>query len=398
MGARDPRAGAPEDPAPPPPQAPAPGEVAVVGGGRGGGGGGGGRAASAPTPAATSTATREAREAREVTAATPGPLPGGLPGPVEGEAAAGSDSGSDTAPSGEWDVEGQQPWAVAAGELCGAAPARPLVPLDAGEAGGASTSGSPASGSLGGSAASSAASLADASASWLVRSAQSFPYLRGLGAVLSRQGSAQSLASSAGPCCRICREGAEAGTLFTMGCLCKGEMGLVHQECFTRWMIERKEDHRNCEVCEREPEALYTKYPQIPAEIERARRERKAAEEQQDVSMLRAFIARRNKITGMTTLGVLVGVAICAVTIWRLVSHSPSQKMDQIDVVILICVGVIVGILQIHCCCNFVSIWCFVDMRSELQAQGAADGPAAAPGPAAPIVRPEAQIARRLAV
>lgn len=403
MDARDPGAGAPEDPAgaPPPPQAPAPGappgEAVVVGGG------GGGRAASAPTPTATSTATREAREAREVTAATPGPpglpgpLPGGLPGQVEGEAAAGSDSDSDSAASGEWDVEGQQPWAVATGELCGAAPARPLVPLDAGEAGGASTSGSP-SGSLGGSAASSAASLADASASWLVRSAQSFPYLRGLGAVLSRQGSAQSLASSAGPCCRICREGAEAGTLFTMGCLCKGEMGLVHQECFTRWMIERKEDHRNCEVCEREPEALYTKYPQIPAEIERARRERKAAEEQQDVSMLRAFIARRNKITSMTTLGVLVGVAICAVTIWRLVSHSPSQKMDQIDVVILICVGVIVGILQIHCCCNFVSIWCFVDMRSELQAQGAADGPAAAPGPAAPIFRPEAQIARRLAV
>ena len=383
MDRRDPGAGAPAPaPAPAPPPAAAPG--------------GGARASSS-----TATSAREVVVAAAGPAGLPGLRPGGpaagrvlpLP-PVGGEAAAGAD------PDSEWDVEGQQQ--PRAGELRGAAPARPLVPLDAGEAGGASTSGSSSgsssssSGSLG-SAASSAASLADASASWLARSAQSFPYLRGLGAVLgSSRGSAQSLASSVGPCCRICREGEEAGTLFTMGCLCKGEMGLVHQECFTRWMIERKEDHRNCEVCEREPEALYTKYPQIPAEIERARRERKAADEQQDESMLRAFIARRNQITGMTTLGVLVGVVICAVTIWRLVAHSPSQKMDQIDVVILICVGVVVGVLQIHCCCNFVSVWCFVDMRSELQElQGAADGPTAAAGPAAPVVRPEAQLAMR---
>ena len=45
----------------------------------------------------------------------------------------GAGSDSDSAASGEWDVEGQQPRAVATGELCGAAPARPLVPLGCNE-------------------------------------------------------------------------------------------------------------------------------------------------------------------------------------------------------------------------------------------------------------------------
>ena len=85
------------------------------------------------------------------------------------------------------------------------------------------------------------------------------------------------------PVCRICRDasedeadedeeaGAGGAGLVSMGCACKGELGLVHLACLEDWMVMRKEDSAKCEVCGFAMPQVLVDRPELLARV-RARR------------------------------------------------------------------------------------------------------------------------------
>ena len=86
------------------------------------------------------------------------------------------------------------------------------------------------------------------------------------------------------PVCRICRDaeapsedeadeeaGAGDAGLVSMGCACKGELGLVHLACLEDWMVMRKEDSAKCEVCGFAMPQVLVDRPELLARV-RARR------------------------------------------------------------------------------------------------------------------------------
>ena len=147
------------------------------------------------------------------------------------------------------------------------------------------------------------------------------------------------------PVCRICRDasedeadedeeaGAGGAGLVSMGCACKGELGLVHLACLEDWMAMRKEDSAKCEVCGFAMPQVLVDRPELLARV-RARRAAAAEghlpgtgnlpsrEDSLDPRFVRALCA-------MVVLSLITGIVIATLNGLRTLNaieglHAPS--------------------------------------------------------------------------
>ena len=147
------------------------------------------------------------------------------------------------------------------------------------------------------------------------------------------------------PVCRICRDasedeadedeeaGAGGAGLVSMGCACKGELGLVHLACLEDWMAMRKEDSAKCEVCGFAMPQVLVDRPELLARV-RARRAGAAEghlpgtgnlpsrEDSLDPRFVRALCA-------MVVLSLITGIVIATLNGLRTLNaieglHAPS--------------------------------------------------------------------------
>ena len=142
------------------------------------------------------------------------------------------------------------------------------------------------------------------------------------------------------PVCRICRDAEapsedeadeEAGAgdtgLVSMGCACKGELGLVHLACLEDWMVMRKEDSAKCEVCGFAMPQVLVDRPELLARV----RARRAAAAEGDLPGTGNLPSREDSLDPRFVRALFAMVVLSLITGIVIASLNGLRTLDAIE-------------------------------------------------------------------